>query len=331
MAETYVHFTRDSRVELAVLLRAGLKPAECAEELGFDKSSVSREISAYADDDGVYRAGHADKRAREKRKESKQPQFKLAHCGWLATFAVRKIKKRWSPEQIAGRLKRNHGHTIICHETIYRWIYENRPDLLKYLRRRKNKYRRKRGTKGRARERKARNTRSIDQRPQAANKRLRIGDWEGDTIIGKERTQRILTHVERKSGFAMADKLDIVSAEIVCQTRVGRFKKIPKQAKKTLTDDNGPEFGELDKDLEAATGMLVFRAHAYHSWERGSNENWNGLLRDFFPKGMMFAKITQSDVDEAVRLINDRPRKRHGWDTPREVFRNMLKISCTSE
>jgi len=93
-----------------------------------------------------------------------------------------------------------------------------------------------------------------------------------------------MTHVERKSGFGMADKLDVVTAEIVCQKRKQRFGKRPKEAKKTLTDDNGPEFGEVDKDLEAATGMLVFRAHAYHSWERGSSENWNGLLRDFFPK-----------------------------------------------
>jgi len=331
MAETYVHFTRDSRVELAVLLRAGFTPAGSAKELGFNKSSVSREVNEYADEDGVYRAVHADKRARDRRKESKQAQIKLAHCGWLTTFIVRKLKKRWSPEQIAGRLKYNRERTVICHETIYRWMYEKRPDLLKHLRRRKNKYRRKHGTKARAIKRKAQNTRSIDQRPQAANQRQRVGDWEGDTIVGKEKTQRILTHVERKSGFAMADKLDDVTAEIVCQARKQRFNKIPAIAKKTLTDDNGPEFGELDKDLEAATGMTVYRAHPYHSWERGSNENWNGLLRDFFPRGMMFAKITQSDVDEAVRLINDRPRKRLGWNTPREVFRNLLKISCNSE
>jgi IS30 family transposase len=129
----------------------------------------------------------------------------------------------------------------------------------------------------------------------------------------------------------MADKLDVVSAVIVYHKRKQRFENLPRRAKKTLTDDNGPEFGELDKDLEAATGMLVYRAHAYHSWERGSNENWNGLLRDFFPKGMMFARITQSDVDEVVCLLNDRPRKRLGWNTPREVFRNLLKISCTSD
>ena len=330
MAEMYVHFTRDSRVELAVLLRAGLAPGECAKELGFDKSSVSREVSKYADEDGTYRAVRADKQARARRKQSRQPQIKLAHCGWLKTCVIRRLKKRWSPEQIAGRLKRNHGHTIICHETIYRFVYDERPDLAKHLRRCKNKYRRKRGTKARAMKRKTQNMRSIDERPQEANDRLRLGDWEGDTIVGKEKTQRILTHVERKSGFGIADKLETVTAEIICQVRKRRFKKIPRKAQKTLTDDNGPEFGEYDRDLEENTGMMVFRAHAYHSWERGSNENWNGLLRDFFPKGMMFATITQSAVEEAVCLLNDRPRKRLGWDTPREVFRNLLKNSCTS-
>jgi IS30 family transposase len=115
----------DSRVELAVLLRTGFKPAECAGELGFDKSSVSREISEFSDADGVYRAVHADKRARDRRRKSKQPQIKLAHCGWLVTFIVRKLKKRWSPEQIAGRLKRDHGHTIICHETISNGCMKN--------------------------------------------------------------------------------------------------------------------------------------------------------------------------------------------------------------
>jgi IS30 family transposase len=325
MAETYVHFTRDSRIELAVLLRTGLAPGKCAKELSFDKSSVSREVSKYADMDGVYRAIHADKKAKVKRMQGKQPQIKLAHCGWLKTCVIRRLKKRWSPEQIAGRLKHDHGRALICHETIYSFVYGERTDLARHLRRRKSKYRRKRGTKIRAMQRKVQNIRSIDERSKKANNRSRLGDWEGDTMVGKEKTQRILTHVERKAGYGMADKLNVVTAELVYETRKKRFKKLPKKARKTLTDDNGPEFGEYDKDIEASTGMLVYRAHPYHSWERGSNENWNGLLRDFFPKGMMFAKITQSDIEKAVRLLNDRPRKRLGWRTPREVFRKLLK------
>ena len=157
-------------------------------------------------------------------------------------------------------------------------------------------------------------------------KRRRVGDWEDDTVIGKEKKQRVLTTVDRVSGFGFADKLGVVTAEIMKQKTVARFQSLPRHVRHTLTRDNGVEFGDLDRDVEKKTGLKVYRAHAYHSWERGSNENWNGLLRQFFPKGMYFATITQQDVDEAVELLNDRPRKRLGYATPREVF----KAACSS-
>ena len=157
--------------------------------------------------------------------------------------------------------------------------------------------------------------------------RERIGDWESDTIVGKEKKQRILTYVERKSGLGMADKLEEVTAEIVQEKTSARFNALPKKARHTLTRDNGVEFGDLDRDLEEKTGMTVYRATPYHSWERGTNENWNGLLRQFFPKGTLFATIAQCHVDQAVRLLNNRPRKRLGYATPRERFRQC----CTSD
>ena len=168
---------------------------------------------------------------------------------------------------------------------------------------------------------KASKVRMIDERPREVEERSRMGDWEDDTIIGKERKQRIWTCVERKSGYGIAEKLEVVSAEIMNRTNVSAFKKIPRKRKLTLTRDNGPEFGDYDKDLEKRTGLEVYRAHAYHSWERGSNENWNGLLRQFFPSGSYFANIKQTDVERAVKLLNSRPRKRLGYATPAEVFK----------
>ena len=147
----------------------------------------------------------------------------------------------------------------------------------------------------------------------------RIGDWEGDTVIGIDRKPAILTHVERKSGLLLADKLDRATAEITKQTTIDRFNKIPKNKKYTITYDNGSEFSE-HKTTQEKTKLDIYFAYPYHSWERGCNENANGLLRQFFPKKTLFATITQEQINQAVRLINNRPRKRLNYLTPYEVF-----------
>lgn len=314
---SHIQFTRDSRVELAALCRAGKNQSECAEELGMNRSSVCRELALNTDQDGIYRGPSAHRKHVARKKAAKQVQRKIK--GKLRAKVLRQLKRFWSPEQIAGRLKQKDG--VLCHETVYQFIYQKRPDLANCLRRQKNKYRKKRGSRARIACNKATKIRRIEERPAVVETRERVGDWEGDTIVGKERTQRIATNVERKSGYGLADKLDVVTAEIMRQKTAARFKTIPKTARQTLTRDNGSEFGDYDRDTEDDTGMEVYRATPYHSWERGTNENWNGLFRQFFPKGMLFATITQRDVDRAVRLLNDRPRKRLGYATPREVFR----------
>lgn len=318
---SHIQFTRDARLELAALLGVHKRPSQCAVLLGMHRSSISREINQHKDADGIYRGGHAHARARAKKKQAKAAFKKIERDQKLKTYIIAKLKRHWSPEQIAGRLKRIHHQTAVCHETIYRFVYGQRPDLVQCLRRQKNKYRKKRGTKERMKMNKASQIRRIEERPLIVETRGRIGDWEGDTIVGKEKKQRILTYVERNSGFGMADKLDVVTTEIVYKKTVARFRALRLRDRQTLTRDNGPEFGDYDQDLESRTKMMVYRATPYHSWERGTNENWNGLLRQFFPKGMMFATITQYHVDRAVRLLNDRPRKRLDYATPREIFR----------
>ena len=318
---SHIQFTRDTRLELAAFLGIRKSQNQCSKLLGMNRSSIGREINQYKDDDGIYRGGHAHKRAMEKRKQGKAAFKKIRKDPSLRKYIIRKLKKYWSPEQIAGRLWRKYKATVVCQETIYQFIYEERPDLVKYLRRQKNKYRRKRGTASRMQWSKALKIRRIGERPGIVETRERIGDWEGDTVVGKEKKQRILTYVERKSGFAMADKLDMVTAEIVQEKSAMRFRALRSKARQTLTRDNGVEFGDYDQDLEDRTKMKVYRATPYRSCERGTNENWNGLLRQFFPKGMVFATITQYHVDQVVRLLNNRPRKRLDYATPRERFR----------
>ena len=313
---SHIQFNRDSRVELGVLLRAGKSQSDCARELGMNRSSVSREIQANSDEDGVYRGCSAHRKHLTNKKRAKYRYRKVT--GTLRKYVVRKLNTFWSPEQIAGRLRKD--NITLCHETIYTFIYNERPDLVKKLRRQKNKYRKRRGTRARMTRNRAMKVVSIDERPAVIEGRERLGDWEGDTVVGKEKVQRILTNVERRSGFGVADKLNTVTAEIVQKKTVARFKRFPQRLRLSLTRDNGVEFGDFDRDLERVTNMRVYRAHPYHSWERGTNENWNGLLRQFFPKGMFFATITQTDIERAVRLLNDRPRKRLGYATPREVF-----------
>jgi transposase, IS30 family len=316
----HIQFTRDARIELAVLLNAGKNQSRCAEILGMHKSSISTEIRRNRDPDGIYRGGHAHKRMLARRKQAKKPYRRMSD-GCVRTYVIQKLKRYWSPEQIAGRLRRDRN-IIICHETIYRFVYEEQPNLIKYLRHQKSKYRRKRGTHARKALNISLKIRRIGERPPIVEERSRIGDWENDTVIGKEKTQRILTSVERMSGFGIGQKLDVVTADRIHDIEVKQFKRIPKKKRHTLTRDNGIEFGDYDRTLEHKTGMSVYRARAYCSWDRGCNENWNGLLRQFFPKGMYFATITQYDIDRAVKLINNRPRKRLGYRTPREVFKS---------
>lgn len=212
----------------------------------------------------------------------------------------------------------------MCHETIYNFVYEKKPELKKYLRSQKGKYRRRCGTKIREKQREDSKKRRIDTRPQIVEERIRLGDWEGDLIFGKERKQAIMTHNDRVSVFLMADKLNTALAEDVKEKATNRFKKLPKDKKYTLTYDNDTRLSEHEM-IERDGKITIYFAHTYCSWERGSNENTNGLLRQFFPKKSSFAKITQKNVDVAVKLLNQRPRKKLGYLTPEEVF----KKNCT--
>ncbi len=318
----YKHFTSEDRNKLSALLSAGLKQNKIAKLLGKTSSAICLELKRNpANTKTGYSSRVAKQNTKLRRIFANSRFVKIKNNDWLKRYIVRNIKKYWSPEQISGRIKRKWPDDKSRHigkDGIYEYLYNERKDLVKYLRCQKGKYRRRYGTRIRVKQREKLKKKRIDMRPKIVETRGRIGDWEGDTIVGSDKSH-ILTHVDRKSGFAMADKLTRGLAKLTREKTEARFKKIPKQKRKTITYDNGVTFNEHEL-IERNTGAEVYFAFPYHSWERGCNENFNGLLRQFFPKKSSFAKIEQREIDEKVKLINNRPRKRLNYMTPAEVF-----------
>ena len=226
---------------------------------------------------------------------------------------------------MAGRVRKDHN-VIVCHETIYQYIYDERPDLKKYLRCQKGKYRRRYGTRIREKQREEEKKRRIDERPKIIEQRERLGDFEGDTVMGRRGTGSLVTHVDRGSGYTLIDHVAHATAEAVKEKAAQRFTKLSKQKKHTITYDNGSEF-EAHEMIGRETGMEIYFAYPYHSWERGTNENTNGLIRRFFPKKASFADITEQRAMRAERLLNTRPRKRLAYLTPVEVFRRNMHLT----
>lgn len=315
-------FTKEKRVALAALLRVDISPKKCGQELGFDKSAITKEIARNKDEDGVYRGASAHKKYLDRRRVAKKPSRKIENNKKLQARIKKRLKIKDSPEQIAGRLKEEKSPNTVCHETIYQWIFAEQPELKKQLRRigSKGKYRRKRGTAAREKAREALKIKRIDTRPAVVEERSRIGDFEGDTVVGKNTSDRFLTNVDRLSGYGMIDLVLSATSEKLRTKLRDRFRHLPKEKRHTYTYDNGREIGLEDDLLEKNIGMQVYRAYPYHSWERGTNENYNGLVRDFFPKRTDFATLKTSDVKRVERILNYRPRKRLGYLTPHEVF-----------
>lgn len=312
----YSHLTQEERVALGALLRAGHKPAEIARQLGRHRSTIGRELTrnAVANKSG-YHAASARLKVQERRQAANQRCRKLSHNKPLQRKVERKLKNRqWSPEEIAGHFGG------ISHPTIYRWIYEDRPELKRHLRHGGSQWRRKHGTKEREKKREEAKKRRIDDRPAVVETRSRLGDWEGDTVVGTDRKAAILTHVERKSGYVFLDKLERALAETVREKTRNRFARLPKKHRRTITYDNGSEFA-AHEFIERETKARVYFAHPYASWERGTNENTNGLLRQYIPKKTALTDVTQAELDRIAWLLNTRPRKRLNWRTPAQVLK----------
>lgn len=226
-------------------------------------------------------------------------------------FAQARLREDWSPEQISN-------HAAISIETVYQRVYaDKRAGGLLWQHLRCQKQRRKRYGKH-DRRGIIPNRQSIETRPPIVEERSRIGDWEADTIIGKNHKQAIVSLVERKSGYTLIRKVKRKTARAVRKAAVSLLKQHLDKVH-TLTSDNGKEFSEHEQ-IAKAIGADFYFAHPYASWERGTNENTNGLIRQYFPKNRDFTTITQQEINHAMKRLNNRPRKRLGFLTPAQVF-----------
>jgi IS30 family transposase len=228
-------------------------------------------------------------------------------------YVAARLKNYWSPDQIAGRARRDFPRAPrrwLSRQTIYDWIRWRRPRWQKLLRR-----------SGRPPEKRGKLTDCvrIGGRPDVINHRGRYGDWEGDTLVGKGRRSALVTLVERKSGYVRIGRADTMRSDLTVRVTKQRMKDLPPMLLRSITFDNGKEFAE-HQQLTRRLGLRVYFADPYASWQRGTNENTNGLLRQYFPKGTDFTRISHDEVARVEQSINERPRKRLGYRTPAQIL-----------
>jgi transposase, IS30 family len=324
----YHHFTTEEQYLIGHMHMAEFSLREIGHRLGRHHGSISREIKrnrpTYADD-AVYWHDAAGYFANERRHTARHRKRQHER---LVAYVTQKLALDWSPEAIAGRLRLEYPDDDamrISHETIYRWIYQDSRNkgTLHYHLRRRHKYRRRQKRYGSGR-RFIPDRVSIDCRPHLVATRERFGDWEGDTLEGRKGAGHLATHVERKSRYLLAVKLTDKKAATMNLQSIRSFRGVPRRLRHTLTVDNGKEFSQF-KDLEAHTGLAVYFADPYAAWQRGTNENTNGLLRYYFPKGCDFRSISEKEVAFVVKNLNTRPRKCLNYQTPLEVYRQALR------
>ena len=318
---SYTHLTREERYQIYALLYAGLTRVEIARKLNRSPSTICREIKRNRGRSGYWPKAAAKKARRRLHQRGRLNVRTVEPAVWEA--AQHYLKQEWSPEQIAGAMCKAQGAPVISHETIYRKIYAQVKSgwtLAPYLRfAHPKRRRRKRASRKESRYGQALRQR-IDQRPAIVDERSRIGDWEGDTIIGASQKQALVTWVERRSGFLLMAKVERKTSAAVCQAST-RLLNPFRQHVHTLTTDNGTEFAQ-HSTLSKTLGAESYFADPYASWQRGTNENTNGLIRQYFPKNKSFDTITDYEIQFVMNRLNHRPRKRLNYRTPYEVFMN---------
>lgn len=317
----YCHLTLAEREVISQMHYCGKSLKQIADALGRHRGTISREIRRNRlMGIGGYYAAPADWQAQLRRKESKAAFVQHSQRVW--SYVQAKLKQGWSPEQIAGRMRVDHPdepEMRISHETIYAWIREDKRrggELWKHLR--QSRKRRKRYGSGERRGQIPGRV-GIERRPKIVNRRRRLGDWEGDTVEGKGKSGYLVTHVERKSRYVVAVRIANKRAASLNRGTSRALGSIPRELRKTLTVDNGKEFAQF-RELEQQLGVNVYFADPYSSWQRGTCENTNGLLREYFPKGTDLRAVRPRDVAAATRKLNNRPRKCLHYRTPHEVL-----------
>lgn len=312
----YKHLSYDELVKIETLKNENYSEKEIAIIISRDKTTIYRCIKKYSVND-EFIASTAYEKIRERKLQNSKPR-RILSDSLLEKYIVEKIEEYWSPEQIANKWKHIHNEAL-SHETIYQYVYTHKPDMVKvFFARKGKKYQKDRRSKHQIL-----NRRMIDERPDRVELREDVGHWEGDTIIGKNHKGAIVTNVERKTGLLVASKIPNKTAQAVLDATKDDFNDLPNELCVSITYDNGKEFSYHEM-IEKQTGMTVYFARAYSPWERGTNENTNGLLRRFIPKGTDFDTVSEEDLAKYVDKINNRPRKRLGWLSPNEMIQNEI-------
>lgn len=308
----YTQLTQAQRYQIYALKKADHSQTSIAKLLGVHKSTISRELKRNCGQRG-YRPKQAHQMAQGRHRD--KPRNRIEPETW--GLIQRLLRLDWSPEQISGWLHKT-GHPPVSHEWIYQHILADKTsggDLYKHLRCQKQRKKRygSRDRRGQLPDRK-----SIEERPVIVEQRSRVGDWELDTIIGQRHKQALVSLTERKARMTLMAKVEKKTADQVAKTII-RLLQPFKDKVHTLTSDNGREFAG-HKDIAKALDADFYFARPYASWERGSNENMNGLIRQYFPKHRDLSAATEEDIQTAMERLNNRPRKCLGYRTPNEVF-----------
>lgn len=328
MNKQYTQLSRDERVAIAVLKEEGKTLSEIARKLGRNKSTISREIRRNSSPEhSRYTIPWVHiKASRRKRKASRRPRLKNEQ---IVAYCQFKLKEGWSPEQISGRIGIDNPGFSISHEAIYQYIYSfsrsDRKELVRCLRR--SHSRRKKVGRGRAiRKTTIANRVSIDERPLSVERRKEFGHWETDTLYyGNKGGPLLNSLVERKTLLLMLTKVNNKFAKDTSEAIISRLERFPENARRTLTLDNGTE-NAGHEDITSAIGTKCYFTHPYASWERGINENVNGLVRWYLPKGTKLHKIPDEHITLVESFINNRPRKRLGYKTPIEAAASCVAL-----
>lgn len=310
----YKQLTENERYQIYVMMKAGHTQETIAALLGRSPSTISREVHRNKGGKG-YRPAQAQRFTDNRRQQ--------AHKHGKVTAQVRQwitilLRQELSPEQVVDYLRR-HRQLSLHHETVYRLVYADKArggNLYRHLRILSKPYRKRYGQY--ERRGKIPNRVGIEKRPQVVDKRARIGDWEGDTVIGKARRSALLTMVERKTLYTVIARLTGKRADLLARAAIKAMKPM-KDRFQTLTLDNGLEFSQHEQIAKQLQAKIYF-AHPYASWERGINENTNGLIRQYFPKGTDFNQVSDDDIAHVMERLNNRPRKSRGNKSPNELF-----------
>ena len=331
-APKYHRLTVGKRIIIQTLRKEGRSRRYIAAKLGCAPSTVSRELARNRGRKG-YRPKKAQSKADWRARQKAAARHKLTPGMWECIKA--KMSEGWTPEQIAGRCKRD-GVPMVCGETIYNEYYrrqklvgkgksnEDLPPLTMRRRKRKTRDRNAKKYRRNAGRGKIPGRVDIGERPGTVENRARVGNWEGDLVNGLSGTGNLATLAERMTRFVLFAYTATKEADGVASAVVGLLAGLPKSFLESLTFDNGKEFAKFGQ-IRQALGIDVYFAKPYHSWERGTNENRNGIVRKVLPKGRPFDDITGEEMRRIDRLLNDRPLKCLNWRTPREAFTELLR------